>query len=37
MNGVFDPKSTNFLGGHNVQFLFLAAGIGYLAYKTWKK
>jgi hypothetical protein len=35
--GTFDINSTNFLGGHNVQFLVLATAVGFLAYKAWKK
>ncbi len=37
MQGVFDPKSPNFLGGNNVHHVAIIAMLGYLVYKAVKK
>jgi hypothetical protein len=36
MTGFFDIKSTNFLGGTNVQNIAILVGIGFLAYRSIK-
>lgn len=37
MNGFFDPKSPNFLGGNNVHHVAIIAMLAYLTYKAAKK
>lgn len=37
MQGIFDPKSANWLGGNNVINTVLLVGVAYLVYKQFKK
>ena len=37
MNGIFDIKSPNWLGGNNVHNTLIILGVGYLVYKAWSK
>jgi hypothetical protein len=37
MNGVFDPKSPNFLGGNNVHHLVIIGLLTFLVVKAAKK